>query len=84
VVEVRFQAALEGTCPSPRVRVHFNPPGARWVKKSMELVDGVWRVDLDFPKKNQGSVFWYVTGRCEGVQKVYHGSQDSHRKLRVR
>jgi len=82
-VKVRFSAKLKGSCDDPRVTVHFNPPGAKWVKRSLHEVDGAWLVNVPFARKNQGKVYWYVSAVCDGRKKLAEGSADKPRKLKV-
>ncbi|MCP4868660.1 MAG: protein kinase [Proteobacteria bacterium] len=82
-VKARFVANLNGPCEDPQVNLHFNPPGARWVKRSMQDVGGRWMVDIPFAPKNQGKVYWYVKAHCAGSKPITHGSEGKPRKLKV-
>ncbi len=84
-IKVRFQASLIGQCDEPKVKVSFNPPGARWVTRELAHASGdLWIANVRFKPKNQGKVYYFMKATCAGGKSTHWGSESKPLKVEVK
>jgi len=84
-IRVRFGVTLTGRgAEEGEARVHFNPPGARWLRRDLQHVGGGrYEVVVRFPRNADGRTVWYVTAKNPRGDDHSWGSKSRPKDLRV-
>jgi hypothetical protein len=84
-IRVKFAATVTGRGhEDATLQVHFNPPGARWIRRDLKHVGGGnYEAIVRFPGNADGRTVWYITARGERGAEGNWGSKGRPKELRV-